>query len=113
MKRQSQKEVGAYYTPDPVVASLIQWAVQHAQDRMLDPSCGDGRFIARHHYSVGVEQNGEAVRQAIIRAPWARVYEEDFFTWASTTSERFECAGGILSRLDRTRIAEAITTMSA
>jgi len=94
MRRRSQKEAGAYYTPDQVVASLIQWVVQHAQDRMLDPSCGDGRFIAGHRCSVGIEQNGEAVRQAITRAPWARVYEDDFFTWASTTSERFECAAG-------------------
>jgi adenine-specific DNA methylase len=94
MKRRSQKEAGAYYTPDLVVASLIRWVVRHAQDQMLDPSCGDGRFIAGHRYSVGIEQNGEAVRQAITRAPWARVYEADFFTWASTTSERFECAAG-------------------
>ena len=94
MKRRSQKEVGAYCTPTPVVVSLIQWVVQHARDRMLDPSCGDGRFIARHRYSVGIEQNEEAVRQAITRAPWARVYEDDFFTWASTTNERFECAAG-------------------
>ena len=57
MKRRSQKEVGAYYTPTPVVVSLIQWVVQHARDRMLDPSCGDGGFIARHRYSVGIEQN--------------------------------------------------------
>ena len=80
MKQRSQKEAGAYYTPDPVVVSLIQWVVQHAQDRMLDPSCGDGRFIAGHRYSVGIDQNGEAARQAIARAPWAHVYEDDFFT---------------------------------
>jgi len=36
MKRQSQKETGAYYTPDPVVASLIQWVVQHTQDRLAE-----------------------------------------------------------------------------
>jgi adenine-specific DNA-methyltransferase len=94
MKRLLQKEFGAYYTPNPVVASLLQWAVWHAQDRMLDPSCGDGRFIAGHRYSVGIEQDGETVRQAIRRAPWARVYQDDFFTWASTTNERFECAAG-------------------
>jgi hypothetical protein len=94
MERQSQKEMGAYYTPDPVVASLIQWSVRHVQDRMLDPSCGDGRFIAGHRYSVGIEQNSDAVRQAIARAPWARVYEDDFFIWAGTTNERFECAVG-------------------
>ena len=46
MKQRSQKEADAYYTPDPVVASLMQWVVQHAQDRVLDPSCGDGRFIS-------------------------------------------------------------------
>jgi hypothetical protein len=74
MQWRSQKEAGAYYTPDPVVASLIQWVVQHAQDRMLDPSCGDGRFIAGHRYSVGIEQDGEAVCRAITRAPWAHVY---------------------------------------
>ena len=62
MKRQSQKGIGAYYTPDSVVASLVQWVVRHAQDRMLDPSCGDGRFIAGHRYSVGLEQNSEAAR---------------------------------------------------
>lgn len=94
MKRQSQKEAVAYYTPDLVVVRLIHWVVRHAQDRMLDPACGDGRFIAGHRYSVGIEQNGDAARQAITRAPWARVYEDEFFTWASTTSERFECAVG-------------------
>jgi adenine-specific DNA-methyltransferase len=88
MERQSQKETGAYYTPDSVATSLIQWVVRQAQDRMLDPSCGDGRFIAGHPYSVGIEQNPEAVRQALARAPWAHVYEEEFFTWASTTTER-------------------------
>jgi adenine-specific DNA-methyltransferase len=46
MQRQLQKEAGVYYTPDPVVASLIQWVLQHAQDRALDPACGDGRFIS-------------------------------------------------------------------
>jgi adenine-specific DNA methylase len=61
---------------------------------MLDPSCGDGRFIAGHRYSVGIEQNSEAVRPASTRAPWARVYEDDFFGWASTTDERFDCAVG-------------------
>src|SRR5262245_51500257 len=94
MKWLSQKEGGAYYTPDLVVRTLIQWVVRHGQDRMLDPSCGDGRFIAGHCHSVGIEQNGDAVREAISRAPWAHVHEGDFFTWAKTTRERFECAAG-------------------
>jgi SAM-dependent methyltransferase len=61
---------------------------------MLDPSCGDGRFIAAHKKSVGIEQDAVAAREAIERAPWALVHEGDFFQWADATNERFECAAG-------------------
>lgn len=94
VKRLSRKEAGAYYTPDSVVASLLQWAVRHTDERLLDPSCGDGRFIAGHFNSVGVEQDFVAAREAIARAPWALVHEGDFFVWAKSTRERFECAAG-------------------
>src|SRR6266851_6562515 len=36
-------------------------------DRMLDPSCGDGRFIAEHRNSVGIEQIEAAVDRATVR----------------------------------------------
>lgn len=90
----SQKDAGAYYTPDPVVSSLISWAVRSENDRLLDPSCGDGRFIAGHRNSVGIEQDLQATRTAMERAPWALVHEGDFFAWASETAERFECSAG-------------------
>ena len=48
MPRLSRKQAGAYYTPDRVVSSLVRWAVREQADRLLDPSCGDGRFIAAH-----------------------------------------------------------------
>ncbi len=90
----TQKESGAYYTPDEVVSSLLKWATRTKADRLLDPSCGDGRFIAGHHNSVGIEQNIGAAREATQRAPRALVHERDFFSWASKTQERFECAAG-------------------
>lgn len=90
----SQKHAGAYYTPDPVVSSLVAWAVRRDRDRLLDPACGDGRFIAAHHNAVGIEQNADATRMAMNRAPWSLVHEGDFFAWASETTERFECASG-------------------
>ncbi len=34
---------------------------------MLDPSCGDGRFIAEHRNSVGIEQIEAAVDRATVR----------------------------------------------
>ena len=93
-RRFSRKEAGAYYTPDPVVSSLVAWVVRNIEDRLLDPSCGDGRFIASHRNSVGIEQDAEATRIAMGRAPWALIHEGDFFSWASETTERFECAAG-------------------
>lgn len=90
----SRKESGAYYTPDHVVRSLLKWAVHSEADRLLDPSCGDGRFIAGHPKSVGIEQDAEAAAVAMHRAPGALVHEGEFFTWAANTPERFECAAG-------------------
>ncbi|MGY3287207.1 adenine-specific DNA-methyltransferase [Bradyrhizobium sp. LM3.6] len=94
MRRLTQKEAGAYYTPDPVVSSLLQWAVRREDDRLLDPACGDGRFIAGHRNAVGIEQDLQATQVAMARAPWALVHEGDFFSWAAETAERFECAAG-------------------
>ena len=94
MTRLSRKQAGAYYTPDPVVSNLVRWAVRKETDRLLDPSCGDGRFIAAHRNSFGVEQDTEAVAVAMDRAPWGVVHEGDFFAWAACTNERFECAAG-------------------
>ena len=90
----SQKEAGAYYTPDTVVSSLTRWAVRGAEDRLLDPSCGDGRFVAAYRNSVGVERDSKAAAVAVQRAPWAVIHENDFFAWAAQTQERFECAAG-------------------
>jgi len=92
--RLSQKEAGAYYTPDSVVSSLLKWAVRRDEDRLLDPACGDGGFIACHRNSVGIEQDAQATQTAISRAPWALVHEGDFFSWATETVERFECTAG-------------------
>lgn len=90
----SQKRSGAYFTPDDVAASLVAWACRRPSDRMIDPSCGDGRFLSLHRNSVGIEQNPLSAHAAIERAPGALVHEGDFFTWATETGERFECAAG-------------------
>lgn len=90
----SQKRSGAFFTPDDVCAALVAWACRKPSDRMIDPSCGDGRFLALHRNSVGIEQNPISAHAAIRRAPGALIHEGDFFTWATETNERFECAAG-------------------
>jgi hypothetical protein len=89
-----QKRSGAYFTPEDVVGALVAWAVHSTSDRLLDPACGDGQFLAAHRNSVGVEQNPNSAQAAMSAAPWAAVHEGDFFDWAAETHERFECAAG-------------------
>lgn len=88
------KANGAYYTPDAVVRSLVSWAVRDETDTMLDPSCGDGRFLMGHVHAVGVEQDPRSAAVAKTRAPGALVHEGDFFRWAAHTEARFDCAVG-------------------
>lgn len=89
-----QKLTGAFFTPEPLAEALVCWAVRSERDRLLDPSCGDGRFIAAHKSTVGIEQEPESAGTARERAPWALVHESDFFQWAAATPERFECCAG-------------------
>lgn len=37
---------GGYYTSAAVAAWLCAWAIRSADDRVLEPSCGDGTFLA-------------------------------------------------------------------
>lgn len=36
---------GGYYTPPPLARFLAGWAVRSAEDRVLEPACGDGVFV--------------------------------------------------------------------
>ena len=40
-----QKELGAYYTSSSVAEVLVGWAIRTHEDRVLDPSCGEGVFL--------------------------------------------------------------------
>lgn len=90
----SRKLAGAFYTPDVVVETLVRWAVHDPTDRLLDPACGDGRFVALHANSVGCEREPSAASIAARRAPWAMIHNADFFTWAAATEDRFTCVAG-------------------
>lgn len=88
------KTLGAYYTPEAVADALVRWAVRDAADSLLDPSSGDGRFVARHPNSVGVERDPASAADSRGRAPEATIVEDDFFRWAAVDRRRFDCAAG-------------------
>lgn len=41
----TQKLRGGYYTPEPIADFLIRWALVNHPQQILEPSCGDGRFL--------------------------------------------------------------------
>lgn len=94
MSTAQAKAIGSYYTPTSVAQTLVRWAVRRRSDRLLDPSCGDGQFLYLHPNSIGVEQDPQAAILASHRAPGCIVHVEDFFSYANSTKERFDCAAG-------------------
>jgi len=89
-----QKRLGQFFTPESVASALVSWAVRKTQDRLLDPSCGDGQFLACHRHAVGIEIDPENAAEARQRAPGALIHLGDFFMWAERTPERFDAVTG-------------------
>jgi hypothetical protein len=42
---EARKARGAFFTPQPVAAYLVDWAVRSAADHVLEPSCGEAAFL--------------------------------------------------------------------
>ena len=89
-----KKRLGQFFTPEDVARTLVRWAVRKRNDRILDPSCGDGEFLIWHPHSVGIEIDGKHAATARERAPASLVHEADFFAWAGQTHERFDAVVG-------------------
>jgi predicted RNA methylase len=41
-----RKALGAFYTDETIASFLVQWALRQPGRALMDPSCGDGRFLA-------------------------------------------------------------------
>jgi adenine-specific DNA-methyltransferase len=87
-KRNGAKEkvLGAVYTPPRVASALTRWAVRSADETVLDPSCGEGVFLAaartrladlgaRRPNCTGVDIDGPT-------AELTGAVHSDFFAWA-------------------------------
>ena len=54
---EERRDAGMFYTPQPIVESMVRWAVAQAPGRIVDAGCGSGRFaaeIARQADSVAI-----------------------------------------------------------
>ncbi len=107
---EAARALGAYYTPDALAGPLCRWAIRAPEDRVLDPSCGEGAFLVRAldrlrslgttpralpDQLAGVELEGRALartRGALLsRHPglrWGKLAEADFFRFAEENLEK-------------------------
>jgi adenine-specific DNA-methyltransferase len=83
-----RKDLGAFYTDQLVVDFLVRWGLSQVKGIVMDPSCGDGRFLisAASHGArqvIGCDLDPRAVnatRTALTSAgATAAVYQSDFF----------------------------------
>ena len=89
---QEAKARGAFYTPEELTRFLARWAIRDADDRVLEPACGDGAFVAAisQRFAAfgrddlagrlfGIEREPDEAQKALALAPNARVITSDFF----------------------------------
>ena len=94
LPERDSKQLGAYYTPPEVVRCLVSWVSAGVGDgSIVDPSCGDGRFLEGMENAVGVDIDSVAAKAAA-QATSATIIREDFFSWAQRSDRRFAGAVG-------------------
>ena len=86
----NQKALGAFYTSHSVATSLVKWAISGAGDSVLDPSCGEGIFLAAARDRLsrlgnvqpkiwGVDSDPGALAMAKSSASACKILHSDFF----------------------------------
>lgn len=107
-----QKEFGAYYTSTRVAELLVGWAVRNHDDRVLDPSCGEGVFLEAAAVRVtalkgqplsqvhGIEIDPKVFRRTLapllrrFLIPEENICVSDFFDVRASEHSRFQAVVG-------------------
>lgn len=111
----SQKLRGGYYTPREITEFICKWAIRSPDQKILEPSCGDGNFIeaAINRFSklgvtgkalsgliTGIELIDEEAKKSKLRAAKYglnsnTIRNEDFFGYISEAKkEKFDVVIG-------------------
>jgi adenine-specific DNA methylase len=84
-----RKALGAFYTHEDVVRFLVGWGLEKGARSVIDPSCGDGRFLeaaaaAADLRLVGCDVSPQALAETAarlaVRGLTAELLGRDFFT---------------------------------
>ncbi len=94
LSMEDKKRLGAFYTEDAVAAFLVQWGLSKSTGSVMDPSCGDGRFLVQAARLgatrvVGCDADSSAVKATrenlASEECEAEVVESDFFRQEPTS----------------------------
>lgn len=101
------KARGAFYTPPELSRFLAGWALRSPDDRALEPSCGDGAFVAAlasrfaelgtsapGQQLLGVEREGFEAAKSRALAPSADIRTLDFFDLNPADTDPVDAAVG-------------------
>ena len=70
----TRKELGAWYTPPQLVAAVVREAVFDGARTVLDPACGDGRFLRAtglpHQTGVDIDESTTFICDDALRRDW-------------------------------------------
>ncbi len=108
LSTRERKALGVYYTHEDVVEHLVRWglkrpALRRAQRSVLDPSCGDGRFLvaaarngAVRLVGCDVDPEGLAITRRSLGSTGleTRFLEADFFAVEPETVEPVDLVVG-------------------
>ena len=101
----AQKTLGAYYTDEVVADYLVKWAIRRPSDSVLDPSCGDGVFLAAATHRLrklgarqatpwGIDIDDQALRAVTNRLSGARLLNKNFFVIKPSDVQSFDVVVG-------------------
>ncbi|MDX1615077.1 MAG: N-6 DNA methylase [Candidatus Promineifilaceae bacterium] len=108
LSRDKQRTYGQFETPVDVADLILAFCLRHPNDRLLDPSCGTGAFLARAARLQrwlaggelppgrlwGVELDPSAAQQAAATLPQAHIITGDFFTLEPWSAQPFDAVVG-------------------
>jgi len=100
-----RKNLGAFYTGEPVARWIVDWAVRGRRNMVLDPSCGGGVFLLSAARRLendgngnpriwGIDVDGEALSAVGERVPNCKLINGNFFSIAPNQTPRFDAVVG-------------------
>lgn len=80
-RRDQREGVDFYPTPEPLGYKMVEWAGIRPNERVLEPSAGDGaiaRYAPENAALTMVEPSSDLASRAQLRAPWGKVEQNTF-----------------------------------